>query len=66
MIVILMCCSRRLREGRQFENAALLYKLRRGIDERLEPVLIEEGTDRNGFLTEIQKYGQVILNKVDV
>jgi hypothetical protein len=52
--------------GDNLENAALLYKLRRGIDERLEPVLIEEGNDRSGFLAEIQKYGQVILNKVDV
>ena len=47
------------------ENAALLYKQRRNIDERLEPVLIEEGNDRSGFLAEIQKYGQVIFNKVE-
>jgi predicted nucleotidyltransferase len=61
-VAVVVDCVR----GDYLENAELLYKLRRDIDERLEPVLIEEGTDRNGFLTEIQKYGQVILNKVDV
>jgi hypothetical protein len=35
----------------------LLWKLRRQIDDRIEPVLIERDNDNGGFLSEIQKYG---------
>lgn len=49
-------------EGDALENKALLYKLRRDIDARIEPVLLEEGDDRSGFLAEIMKHGQVILS----
>lgn len=48
-------------EGDALENKALLYKLRRDIDARIEPVLLEEGDDRSGFLAEIMKHGLVIL-----
>ena len=37
-----------------------LYKLRREIDERIEPVLLEKNNDGSGFLEEILKTGQVI------
>lgn len=50
-------------KGDFLENAALLYKLRRNIDDRIEPVLIEAGKDRSGFFAEIQKYGQVIFSQ---
>lgn len=35
----------------------LLWKLRRQIDDRIEPILIEREFDDAGFLAEIQKYG---------
>ena len=44
------------------ELAALLFKLTRDIDMRIEPVLLEDGYDRSGFLEEITKYGEVIFD----
>jgi predicted nucleotidyltransferase len=34
-----------------------LYRLRRDLDDRIEPVLLIENKDRSGFLEEIEKYG---------
>ncbi|KAB2951924.1 nucleotidyltransferase domain-containing protein [Heliorestis acidaminivorans] len=42
------------------EMEALLYKLRRDIDDRIEPILLEEGNDKSGFLEEILKNGQIL------
>lgn len=50
-------------KGDFLENAALLYKLRRNIDDRIEPVLIEAGNDKSGFFAEIEKHGQVIFSQ---
>ena len=41
---------------------ALLFKLSRGIDLRIEPVLVEQGDDVTGFLDEITKTGKVIYS----
>lgn len=46
-------------------SEALLYKLRRGIDDWIEPVLFERNNNRSGFLDEILKHGQVIYNISD-
>lgn len=35
----------------------LLWKLRRQVDDRIEPILIEKNNDTPGFLDEIKKYG---------
>jgi len=43
--------------GDFFEVNPLLWKLRRQIDDRIEPVLIEKEHDDSGFLEEIEKYG---------
>ncbi len=43
-----------------FTYAPLLWKLRRGIDDRIEPILIEKDNDASGFLSEILKTGIVI------
>jgi predicted nucleotidyltransferase len=43
-----------------FEYAPLLWKLRREIDDRIEPVLIERNKDLSGFLQEVLKTGLVI------
>jgi len=44
-------------EGDYFSINPLLWKLRRQIDDRIEPILIEKDFDDAGFLNEIQKYG---------
>ena len=43
-----------------FSINPLLWKLRRQIDDRIEPILIEKEFDEAGFLDEIRKYGVVI------
>lgn len=48
-------------EGDYFSTIPLLWKLRRQIDDRIEPVLIEKDNDKGGFLDEIQKYGIEIV-----
>lgn len=50
-------------KGDFLENEALLYRLRRSVDDRIEPVLLEEGNDSSGFLAEILKHGQVIFSQ---
>lgn len=44
-------------EGDYFSINPLLWKLRRQVDDRIEPILIEKEFDDAGFLSEIQKYG---------
>ena len=44
-------------EGDYFSINPLLWKLRRQIDHRIEPILIEREYDEADFLGEIQKYG---------
>lgn len=41
---------------------AKLFRLRREIDTRIEPVLLEESNDKSGFLEEILRTGEVIYN----
>jgi len=41
---------------------AKLFRLRREIDMRIEPVLLEESNDKSGFLEGILKTGEVIYN----
>src|ERR1035437_7064211 len=48
-------------EGDYFSIHPLLWKLRRQIDDRIEPVLIERNNDSGDFLSEIQKYGIEIV-----
>ena len=47
-------------DGDFLDMASMLYRLRRDIDDRIKPVLIEEGTDSSGFLEEITKYAKVL------
>ena len=44
-------------KGDYFSTTPLIWKLRRQIDDRIEPILIEKGNDSSGFLEEIQKTG---------
>lgn len=43
--------------GDYFTIRPLLWKIRRQIDDRIEPVLLERQHDDSGFLAEIQNYG---------
>ena len=44
-------------DGDFFAIQPLLWKLRRQIDDRIEPILIEKDNDLSGFLIEIQRNG---------
>lgn len=39
-----------------------LFKMRRDIDLRIEPIIVEEEPDLSGFYEEISRYGTVIYN----
>jgi len=43
--------------GDYFSVNPLLWKLRRQIDDRIEPVLIDKNNDKAGFMEEIKKHG---------
>lgn len=42
------------------EQSARLFHLIRGIDTRIEPVLLISGGDKSGFLSSILNYGKII------
>ncbi len=48
-------------DGDYFSIHPLLWKLRRQVDDRIEPILIEMDNDSSDFLSEIQKYGIEIV-----
>jgi predicted nucleotidyltransferase len=48
-------------EGDYFSIHPLLWKLRRQVDDRIEPILIEIDNDQANFLSEIQKNGIEII-----
>jgi predicted nucleotidyltransferase len=43
--------------GDYFSTRPLLWKIRRQIDDRIEPIIIEQNHDDSGFLSEIMKNG---------
>ncbi len=43
--------------GDYFAINPLLWKLRRQIDDRIEPILIDKSNDKSGFLDEIKRNG---------
>jgi uncharacterized protein len=43
-----------------FTYAPLLWKLRREIDDRIEPILIEKNNDESGFLNQILVTGEIV------
>ena len=47
-------------QGDYFSTRPLLWKIRREIDDRIEPVLLEKKHDKSGFLEEITKTGILI------
>jgi len=49
-------------DGDFLMSEAKLFRLRREIDARIEPVLLEESNDKSGFLEEILKTGEIIYS----
>ena len=47
-------------EGDYFSTRPLLWRIRREVDDRIEPVLLETKHDQGGFLKEIMKNGILI------
>lgn len=47
-------------DGDYLEISARLFELVRKIDIRIEPVLLSEDADKNGFIESIMKYGKEI------
>lgn len=45
------------------ETQKILFKLRRNIDDRIEPILLEENNDASGFLTEVLKHGHIVYSR---
>ena len=43
--------------GEYFSTVPLLWRLRRQVDDRIEPILIQKENDKSGFLSEIIKSG---------
>ena len=43
--------------GDYFAVTPLLWKLRRQVDDRIEPILIDKNNDKSGFLDEIKRNG---------
>jgi len=50
-------------EGSFLEREADLYKLRRDIDENIEPALYETGKDSSGFLEYLSGYGEILFQR---
>lgn len=46
--------------GDYFSTRPLLWKIRREVDDRIEPVLIDKSHDESGFLSEIMRTGEII------
>jgi len=39
------------------DSATMLYQLRHQIDNRIEPILLEEASEKSGFLEDVRKTG---------
>ena len=47
-------------QGDYFSTRPLLWRIRREVDDRIEPVILEKSHDESGFLKEVMKNGIVI------
>ncbi len=50
-------------EGDFLDQEARLYQLRRTIDDRIEPVLLEMDNDRSGFMQTIISTGEIVYKR---
>ncbi len=44
-------------QGNYFSTRSLLWRTRREVDDRIEPVLLEKSNDESGFLKEVMRHG---------
>jgi predicted nucleotidyltransferase len=51
--------------GDFLDAEAGLYRIRRDIDDRIEPVLLEMGEDRSGFLETVLRTGEVVYERAE-
>ena len=49
--------------GDFLDAEAGLYRIRRGIDDRIEPVLLEMGEGRIGFLDTVLRTGEIVYER---
>ncbi|MBI5590738.1 MAG: nucleotidyltransferase domain-containing protein [Deltaproteobacteria bacterium] len=47
-------------QGDFFSTRPLLWRIRREVDDRIEPVILEKSNDESGFLDEVMKNGILI------
>jgi predicted nucleotidyltransferase len=50
-------------KGDYLKITSELFNITRGIDSRIEPILINKKKDKSGFLESILKYGKVVYQK---
>ena len=50
-------------EGDFLDQEARLFRLRRDIDDRIEPVLLETENDRSGFIRTIISTGEIVYKR---
>ena len=50
-------------DGDFLDQEIELYRLRREIDDRIEPVLIETGDDKSGFLENVLSRGEIVYER---
>ena len=50
-------------DGDFLDAEIALYRARRGIDDRIEPVLLEYGRDPSGFLASIMRTGDIVFSR---
>ena len=50
-------------EGDFLEREAELYRIRREIDDRIEPILLEAGNDPSGFVSTVMSTGEIIYSR---
>ena len=50
-------------EGDFLDREAELYRIRRGISTRIEPVLLEKDNDKSGFLESILRTGEIVYER---
>jgi len=52
-----------LLDNTRLEKAFQLYKLRRNIDTRIEPVLVQKNNDSSGFYNHIKATGKILYRE---
>ena len=50
-------------EGDFLDQEAGLYRARREIDDRIEPILLEAGNDPSGFVSTVMSTGEIIYSR---